>query len=61
MSSPTIKNVVIGSTMSWNLDAKPFFPKGEKERFEKLKLEEDKYFDHLENVWFEQNKEMFED
>ena len=52
------------STMFWNLNAKPFFPKGEKERLEKLKLakiEEDKYFDHLENIWLEQNKKMLED
>ena len=45
---------------SFNLNAKPFYPKG----FEKLKLEkieEDKYFDQLENVWWEQNKNMFKD
>ncbi|HBS53638.1 MAG TPA: hypothetical protein DD806_06535 [Flavobacterium sp.] len=47
-----------------NLNAKQFYPPGEKERIEKMKLvkiEEDKYYDNLEKVWWEQNKNMFED
>lgn len=49
---------------SLNLNAKPFYPPGHQENLEKLKLEkieEDKYFDQLENVWWEQNKNMFKD
>jgi hypothetical protein len=47
-----------------NVNAKPFFPPGEKERIKKIKLakiKENKYYDHLEKVWWEQNKKMFED
>jgi hypothetical protein len=64
-------NVELVSTTSlpdrlngFNLNAKPFYPPGEKERIEKMKLakiEEDKYYDHLEKVWWQQNKKMFQD
>lgn len=48
------------SSSELNLNAKPFYPRVEKERIEKLKLE-DKYYNHLEKVWWEQNKKIFQD
>lgn len=57
MSSSSIKKILVRPKSSMNLNAKPFYPKGHQERLEK----EDKYFDQLENVWWEQNKNMFED
>ena len=72
----TIKKIIVRTNSSssmlsmtdelngFNINAKPFYPKGEKERIKKSKLakiEEDKYYDNLEKIWWQQNKNMFID
>ena len=56
-SSPSMSSSPIFSS-SLNINADPFFPKG---CVELEKIEEDKYFDQLENVWWQENRKMFMD
>ena len=63
-SSISLPDRLIPMNNKLNVKAKPFYPPGEKERIEKIKLvkiKENKYYDQLEKVWWEQNKKMFED
>ena len=63
-SSSSSSSSMLSMSEGFNINAKPFYPKGEKERIKKSKLakiEEDKYYDNLEKIWWQQNKNMFID
>ena len=63
MSYKSSKEPILANS-GLNINAAPFYLPGHKEKIAKMKLtqlEENKYYDTIENIWWEKNKKMFED